>query len=195
MATLECARFEEDVLPTTLDKLTIPKEDDGTFTLTTLPEAGTITEIVESVLGHSVELHRLQASGAEGQSGCSIYFVRNCIHPEETVAVTKIYPPACHQDFFEELIAYRRLISLSDPPSAARPLGVGRTRDENTAEHIGVIVYQVAAGKAINTIIRDIGRVSTLRQIAKQPCPDETREIMNDIVRSALHGISGNHKT
>ncbi|KAJ5800401.1 uncharacterized protein N7518_002469 [Penicillium psychrosexuale] len=195
MATLERARFEEDVLPTTLDKLIIPKADDGNFALTALPEADSITEIVESVLGHSVELHRLQASGAEGQSGCSIYFVRNSTHPERTVAVTKVYPPACHKDFFEELVAYRRLISLSDPPSAARPLGVGRTRDENTAEPIGVIVYQLAAGKAINTIIRDIGRVSTLRRIAKQPCPDETREIMNDIVRGALHGISINHKT
>lgn len=195
MATLECARLEEGVLPTTLDKLTIRKEDDGNFTLTALPETGSVTAIVESVLGHSVELHRLQASGAEGQSGCSIYFVRDSSHPEKTVAVTKVYPPTCHKDFFEELVAYRRLLSLSDPPSAARPLGVGRTRDENTAEPMGVIVYQLAAGKAINTIIRDIGRVSTLRLIAKQPCPDETREMMNDIVRGALHGIPINHKS
>ncbi|KAJ6183896.1 hypothetical protein N7519_005197 [Penicillium mononematosum] len=195
MAALECARLEEGVLPTTLDKLTIRKEDDGNFTLTALPETSSVTAIVESVLGHSVELHRLQASGAEGQSGCSIYFVRDSTHPERTVAVTKVYPPACHKDFFEELVAYRRLLSLSDPPSAARPLGVGRTRDENTAEPMGVIVYQLAAGKAINTIIRDIGRLSTLQLIAKQPCPDETREMMNDIVRGALHGISINNKS
>ncbi|CAP96914.1 hypothetical protein E8E15_004611 [Penicillium rubens] len=195
MAALECARLLEGVLPTTLDKLTIRKEDDGNFTLTALPETGSVTAIVESVLGHSVELHCLQASGAEGQSGCSIYFVRDSTHPEKNVAVTKVYPPACHKDFFEELVAYRRLLSLSDPPSAARPLGVGRTRDENTAEPMGVIVYQLAAGKAINTIIRDIGRVSTLRLIAQQPCPDETKEMMNDIVRGALHGITINHKS
>ncbi|KAL2701710.1 hypothetical protein AAEP93_006008 [Penicillium crustosum] len=195
MVTLECARLEEGVLPTTLDKLTIRKEDDGNFTLTALPETSSVNAIVESVLGHSVELHCLQASGAEGQSGCSIYFVRNSSHPEHTVAVTKVYPPACYKDFFEELVAYRKLLSLSDPPSAARPLGVGRTRDENTAEPMGVIVYQLAAGKAINTIIRDIGRVSTLRLIPKQPCPDETREIMNDIIRAALHGIPINHKS
>ncbi|KAJ5265536.1 hypothetical protein N7505_004586 [Penicillium chrysogenum] len=195
MAALECARLLEGVLPTTLDKLTIRKEDDGNFTLTALPETGSVTAIVESVLGHSVELHRLQASGAEGQSGCSIYFVRDSTHPEKNVAVTKVYPPACHKDFFEELVAYRRLLSLSDLPSAARPLGVGRTRDENTAEPMGVIVYQLAAGKAINTIIRDIGRVSTLRLIAQQPCPDETKEMMNDIVRGALHGITINHKS
>lgn len=195
MTALKCARLEEGVLPTTLDRLTIRKENDGNFTLTALPETGSVTAIVESVLGHSVELHHLQASGAEGQSGCSIYFVRNSSHPERTVAVTKVYPPACHKDFFEELIAYRRLLSLSDPPSAARPLGVGRTRDENTAEPMGVIVYQLAAGKAINTIIRDIGRVSTLRLIASQPCPDETREMMNDIIRGALHGIPINHKS
>ncbi|KAJ5515947.1 hypothetical protein N7527_007507 [Penicillium freii] len=139
MTALECARLEEGVLPTTLDKLTIRKEDDGNFTLTALPETGSVNAIVESVLGHSVELHRLQASGAEGQSGCSIYFVRNSNHPENTVAVTKVYPPARHKDFSEELVAYRRLLSLSDPPSAARPLGVGRTRDENTAEPMGVM--------------------------------------------------------
>ncbi|KAJ5497453.1 Glycosyl transferase family 1 [Penicillium fimorum] len=190
MAALECARLDDGVLPTTLDKLTIRQEDDGNFTLTALPETSSVAAIVESVLGHSVQLHRLQASGAEGQSGCSIYFVRDSTRPESTLAVTKVYPPACHKDFFEELVAYRRLLSLSDPPSAARPLGVGRTRDENTAELMGVIVYQLAPGKAINTIIRDIGRVSTLRLIAKQPCPDETKEMMNDIIRGALHGIS-----
>ncbi|KAG0153662.1 hypothetical protein PDIDSM_2316 [Penicillium digitatum] len=195
MAALECARLEENVLPTTIDKLTIRKEDDGNFTLTALPETCSVTAIVESVLGHSVELHRLQASGAEGQSGCYIYFVRDSSHPEKTIAVTKVYPPACHKDFFEELVAYRRLLSLSDPPSAARPLGVGRTRDENTAEPMGVIVYQLAAGKAINTIIRDIGRVSSLKLIAKQPCPEETTEMMDDIIRGALHGISMNHKS
>lgn len=163
--------------------------------MTALPETDSVTEIVESVLGHSVKLHCLQASGAEGQSGCSIYFVQDSSHPEKTVAVTKVYPPACHKDFFEELIAYPRLLSLSDPPSAARPLGVGRMRNENTAEPMGVIVYQLAAGNAINTIIRDIGRVSTLRLITKQPCPDETMEMMNDIIRGALHGISINHKS
>ncbi|KAJ5783122.1 hypothetical protein N7457_004896 [Penicillium paradoxum] len=194
MAALECARLEEGGLPTALEKLTIQKEDDGNFTLTALPETDSVSAIVESVLGHAVELHRLQASGAEGQSGCSIYFVRDSSHPGKTLAVTKVYPPACHKDFFEELVAYRRLLSLSDPPSAARPLGVGRTRDENTGDPMGVIVYQLAEGKAINTIIRDIGRVSTLRLIAKQPCPDETREMMNDIIRGALHGISINHK-
>jgi hypothetical protein len=195
MAALECARLEEGVLPTTLDKLTIRTEDDGNFTLTALPETGSVNTIVESVLGHSVELHRLQASGAEGQSGCFIYFVRNSSNPEKTVAVTKVYPPACLKDFFEELVAYRRLLSLSDPPSAARPLGVGRTRDESTAEPMGVIVYQLAEGRAINTIIRDIGRISILRLIAKQPCLDETRELMNDIIRGALHGIPINHKS
>ncbi|KAJ5469039.1 Glycosyl transferasefamily 1 [Penicillium sp. IBT 31633x] len=194
MAALECARIEEGGLPTTLEKLAIQKEEDGNFTLTALPETGSVTAIVESVLGHAVELHRLQASGAEGQSGCSIYFVRDTSHPENTVAVTKVYPPACHKDFFEELIAYRRLLSLADPPSAARPLGVGRTRDEASGEPMGVIVYQLAAGRALNTIIRDIGRVSTLRLIAKQPCPDETKETMNDIIRGALHGISTSHQ-
>ncbi|KAJ5423287.1 Glycosyl transferase family 1 [Penicillium cf. griseofulvum] len=163
MAALECARLDDGALPTTLDKLTIRQEDDGNFTLTALPETSSVSAIVESVLGHSVQLHRLQASGAEGQSGCSIYFVRDSTHPEKTVAVTKVYPPACHKDFFEELVAYRRLLSLSDPPSAARPLGVGRTRDENTTEPMGVIVYQLAAAFGLSIQWTD-GRLDFRRQ-------------------------------
>lgn len=162
----------------------LPKEDYGN--LPELPESPSVSQVVNCILNHTTDLHRLQGSGAEGQSGCTIYFARDSRDSKQTLAVAKVFPPACHSDYLEELASYHRLLSLHDPPAAARVLGVGKCRDE-TGQWSDVIVYQLAPGAAINTIIRNIGRITTLQRIAKLALHDELLRLdLEDLILKEL---------
>ena len=146
-------------------------------------------EVANSILSRSVELHLLRGSGAEGQSGCSVYFARDTSYPTETVAIVKVFPPACHSDFLEEVTTHQKLCSLPDAPAAAGIFGVGIFRDEKSEEERRVIAYQLAPGKAINTIIRDIGRITTLQRITKLSLDDERLRVGLDGL--IIHELDG----
>ena len=140
--------------------------------LATLPNSLSISAVADEILGQHVELERLTRSGAEGQSGCSIYFAHK---DQKTLAVVKTYPPECQNDLVDELLSYKELISRRDVPSAVRPLGVGRTSGENSGETVGVMVYELAPGKAVNTMIRELGWISKFRRITKAASVDKLR--------------------
>ncbi|KAI9934538.1 hypothetical protein ASPWEDRAFT_43960 [Aspergillus wentii DTO 134E9] len=153
-------RHQPQILP--IDKLNTTDEP----CLTALPEMNSLSEVVNTILNQAVTLQRLQASGAEGRSGCSIYFARSD-QSEVPIAVVKVYPPQRQGDLFDELASYKKILSLPNTPSAVAPIGVGRTRDEESGAPAGVVVYQPAKGKAINTMIRDVGRITAFRDLAR----------------------------
>ncbi|KAJ5118280.1 hypothetical protein N7448_009994 [Penicillium atrosanguineum] len=167
------------------------RNDDRQNNRPSIHEHLSATEVANSILDRAVELHLLQGSGAEGQSGCSIHFAKDTSYSTQTVAVVKVFPPACHSDFLEEVTTYRKLRSLPNPPAAAGIIGVGIFKDPQSQEERRVIVYQLAPGKAINTIIRDIGRVTTLQRITQLSLHDERLRIgLDGLIINELDDMS-----
>ncbi|RAQ52871.1 glycosyltransferase [Aspergillus flavus] len=166
--------------PHDADKINHNDNDD--LCITALPEMATLGEVVDTILGQRVQLRRLQGSGAAGQSGCSIYFARPCDEDDNDtedktkrpIAVVKVYPPHRHSDLLDELASYKTLRSLPSPPRAVHPIGVGRTRDEESGALAGVVVYQVATGKAVNTILCELGWITRLRSLVRDAARDVT---------------------
>ncbi|KAB8224339.1 hypothetical protein BDV33DRAFT_227211 [Aspergillus novoparasiticus] len=166
--------------PHDADKINHNDNDD--LCITALPEMATLGEVVDTILGQRVQLRRLQGSGAAGQSGCSIYFARP--HDEDDndtedktrrpIAVVKVYPPHRHSDLLDELASCKTFRSLPSPPRAVHPIGVGRTRDEESGALAGVVVYQVATGKAVNTILCELGWITRLRSLVRDAAMDVT---------------------
>ncbi|KAB8201647.1 hypothetical protein BDV34DRAFT_237475 [Aspergillus parasiticus] len=166
--------------PHDADKINHNDNDD--LCITALPEMATLGEVVDTILCQRVQLRRLQGSGAAGQSGCSIYFARPCDEDDNDtedktkrpIAVVKVYPPHRHSDLLDELASYKTLRSLPSPPRAVHPIGVGRTRDEESGALAGVVVYQVATGKAVNTILSELGWITRLRSLVRDAAMDVT---------------------
>ncbi|KAE8327127.1 hypothetical protein BDV39DRAFT_193044 [Aspergillus sergii] len=160
----------------------INHNDNDDLCITALPEMATLGEVVDTILGQRVQLRLLQGSGAAGQSGCSIYFARPRDEDDNDtedktrrpIAVVKVYPPHRHSDLLDELASYKTLRSLPSPPRAVHPIGVGRTRDEESGALAGVVVYQVATGKAVNTILCELGWITRWRSLVQDAAVDVT---------------------
>ncbi|KAJ9248404.1 hypothetical protein DTO195F2_8849 [Paecilomyces variotii] len=178
-------------------ELYIRKEEKTVNTLLSpLPESPSVTDIVSFILNLPIDLHHLQGSGAEGQSGCSIYFARDRRDAGKTVAVAKVFPPSCHSDYEDEVSSHQTLLSLPEPPAAAGVLGWSKCIDDRTGQWAEVIVYQLAPGQALNTMIRDIGRITTVRYILELAQNDEQRrfDVLEGFFASELRLPLTEHK-
>lgn len=153
-------------------------------------EHPSVSQVVTNILNHPVDLHRLQGIGAEGQSGCTIYFAHDSHEAGQVLAVAKVFPQTCRSDFLDELASHHRLRSLDQPPAAARVLGTGRCYDETmgpSSPWQDVTVYELAPGVAINSLIRDAGRLTTLRGIAQLARQDgRLRQDLEDLIFNEL---------
>lgn len=118
----------------------------------TRPGTTELIRFVADALGQDVSLAQVGGGGAKGLSGAPVYLVRG--ESGEIVAVAKIFPKT--EEFVRELSSLQRLRSPEFEHFRApepRAVGVVRTPDGPA----GLLVSDLAAGRAIDDVISDAG--------------------------------------